>query len=288
MDVAEIGGQSQHVPTRSGAGRQHLANVIKNPRRPIARCLSAVELMRLNVVLDHHREEYPWAVAALRLLTLTGARLSEALNLEWEQIGELSNDGASVRLGDSKTGPRTLWLGTEAAELLGGLPRADGAVRVFPDELTTDKLHAFWRGVREEAGLSGLRIHDLRHTWASQGVMNGVGLTTVGRLLGHRRRETTAVYAHLDDAALRDAAAQAAYVIARAMGFSAGAPTLPDGGDIDWLGGGEKSVPMSGSHSFSGDECDVDRLGVNSRKPDSGSQARNMSEPSKGFGLLWI
>ncbi len=264
------------------------ANIVKNPRRPVARYLSAVELKRLNVVLERHRENHLWAVAALRLLTLTGARLSEALNLEWEQIGELSNDGASVRLGDSKTGPRTLWLGTEAAELLGGLPRADGAVRVFPDELTTDKLHAFWRGVREEAGLPGLRIHDLRHTWASQGVMNGVGLTTVGRLLGHRRRETTAVYAHLDDAALRDAAAQAASVIARAMGFSAGAPTLPDGGDIDWLGGGEKSVPMSGSHSFSGDECDVDWLGVNSQKPDSGSQVRDMSEPSKGFGLLWI
>ena len=66
-----------------------------------------------------------------------------------------------------------------------------------------------WCTVREEAGLPGLRIHDARHTWASQGVMNGVGLTTVGRLLGHRKRRTTALYAHLDDAALSDAAAQA-------------------------------------------------------------------------------
>ncbi len=58
--------------------------------------------------------------------------------------------------------------------------------------------------------------------------MNGVGLTTVGRLLGHRQRETTAIYAHLDDGALRDAAAQAAAVIARAMGYRAEAPPLPD------------------------------------------------------------
>ena len=58
--------------------------------------------------------------------------------------------------------------------------------------------------------------------------MNGVGLTTVGRLLGHRQRETTAIYAHLDDGALRDAATQVAAVIARAMGYRAEPPPLPD------------------------------------------------------------
>ena len=61
-----------------------------------------------------------------------------------------------------------------------------------------------WRVLRRLAGLNDVRLHDCRHTWASQGVMNGVGLTTVGRLLGHRRRETTAIYAHLDDGALQD------------------------------------------------------------------------------------
>ena len=77
---------------------------------------------------------------------------------------------------------------------------------------------------REDTGLPRLRIHDCRHTFASQGVMNGVGLTTVGKLLGHNRRETTAIYAHLDDAALQEAAAQAAAVIARAMGYRAASP----------------------------------------------------------------
>ena len=175
-------------------------------------------------MLDRHAADRPWPVAAIRLLTLTGARLSEVLNLQWDEIGELSQNGASARLEDSKTGPRTLWFGPEAVAVLAALPRRDGAARVFPEDLTSARLYAFWVGVREEAGLRGVRIHDARHTYASQGVMNGVGLTAVGKLLGHRKRATTAINAHLDDTALRDAAAQAAVVIARAMGYTAEPP----------------------------------------------------------------
>ena len=204
------------------------ANIVKNPRRPVARYLDREELKRLGTVLDRHREEHPWPVAAIRLLTRTGARLSEIINLKWDEIGNLDEDGASARLEDSKTGPRTVWLGPEAARLLAILPRPEGAARVFPENLTSNRLYTFWVGVREEAGLPGLRIHDCRHTWASQGVMNGVGLTTVGRLLGHRQRETTAIYAHLDDGALHEAAARAAVVIARAMGYRAEPPPVPD------------------------------------------------------------
>ena len=178
-------------------------------------------------MLDRHAADRPWPVAAIRLLTLTGARLSEVLNLQWDEIGELSQNGASARLEDSKTGPRTLWFGPEAVAVLAALPRRDGAARVFPEDLTSARLYAFWVGVREEAGLRGVRIHDARHTYASQGVMNGVGLTAVGKLLGHRKRATTAIYAHLDDGALRDVAAQAAVVIARAMGYRASAPPVP-------------------------------------------------------------
>ena len=210
----------EHVPDAC-------ANISKNPRRPVARFLGRDELERLGMVLDRHAANRPWPVAAIRLLTLTGARLSEVLNLQWEQIGALSQDGASARLEDSKTGPRALWFGPEAAAVLAALPRNEGAARVFPDDLTSARLYTFWVGVREEAGLRGVRLHDARHTYASQGVMNGVGLTAVGKLLGHRKRSTTAIYAHLDDAALRDAAAQAATVMARAMGYTAEPPPMP-------------------------------------------------------------
>ena len=221
----EIGG---HVPDAC-------ANIVMNPRRPVARFLGRDELQRLGAVLDRHAADHPWPVAAIRLLTLTGARLSEVLNLRWEEIGEPAAHGASARLEDSKTGPRTLWLGPEAVAVLAALPRKEGAARVFPDELTTTRLYTFWVGVREEAGLHGVRLHDARHTYASQGVMNGVGLTAVGKLLGHRKRTTTAIYAHLDDAALRDAAAQAATVIARAMCYRAApAPVTRAAGD--WTG----------------------------------------------------
>ena len=99
---------------------------------------------------------------------------------------------------------------------------------MFPNDLTSSRLYTFWTGVREEADLPSVRIHDQRHTCVSQGVMNGVGLRTVGRLLGHKHRTTTAIYAHLDDATLQDAAAQAAGVIAKAMGFKVEPPMLPD------------------------------------------------------------
>ena len=223
------GDLGEHVPDAC-------ANFVRNPRRPVARFLGREELERLGGALDRHREAHPMAVAAIRLLTLTGARLSEVLNLRWDQIGEPGDAGVSVRLEDSKTGPRTLWFGPEAVRLVAALPRAAGATRLFPEALTPERLHAVWRGVREDAGLPRFRIHDCRHTFASQGVMNGVGLTTVGKLLGHRRRGTTAIYAHLDDAALQEAAAQAAAVIARAMGYRSGSPvsaTAARAGD-DW------------------------------------------------------
>ena len=234
------GDLGEHVPDAC-------ANIVMNPRRSVARFLGRDELERLGAVLDRHAADRPWPVAAVRLLTLTGARLSEVLNLQWGEIGELSRDGASARLEDSKTGPRTLWFGPEAVAVLAALHRRDGAARVFPEDLTSARLYAFWVGVREEAGLRGVRIHDARHTYASQGVMNGVGLTAVGKLLGHRKRATTAIYAHLDDTALRAAAAQAATVIALAMGYTAEPLPAPvDTGDAEAGETPPKLDPASG------------------------------------------
>ncbi len=81
-----------------------------------------------------------------------------------------------------------------------------------PARLPVRHPRAFWCGVREQAGLPGLRMHDGRHTRASQGIMNGIGLPTVGRILGHRRLATAAIHARLDDAAPHAAAEKAARI----------------------------------------------------------------------------
>ena len=163
---------------------------------------------------------------------------------------------------------------------------------MFPEGLTSARLYTFWCGVREEAGLPGLRIHDARHAWASQGIMNGVGLTTVGRLLGHRKRATTAIYTHLDDVALRDAAAQAAAVIARAMGFTAEPPPLPDEADragggrvVDWLDGGSTRPVPSGSRKPAPPGI-MDRLAGKPAAPPSGGPDKDDAEP--GSPPCWI
>ena len=147
----------EHVPDAC-------ANIAKNRRKPVARFLNREELERLGTVLDRHRGERPWPVVAIRLLTLIGARHSEVLNLRWNEIGELSEDGASARLEDSKTGPRTVWLGPEAVRLLAALPGREEGGRVFPDDLTSHRLYTFWCGIREEAGLSAAYVSTTRVT----------------------------------------------------------------------------------------------------------------------------
>ena len=169
--------------------RPHNSNPCKNTRRYRTelkeRFLTAEELARLNAVLARDAFWCPHIVAIVRQLMLTGCRLGEIVSLEWDWIR-----GKRIHLPDSKSGPRTVWLSS--------------AARVFPEDLTSARLYTFWVGIREEAGLAELRIHDARYTYTSQGLMNGVGLATAGKLPGHRRRATTAIYAHLDDAALRD------------------------------------------------------------------------------------
>ncbi len=199
-------------------GSNPCLGIAKNPRNHVARFLDADELARLGRALDAREAEWPEAVAAIRLLTLTGCRRSEVLNLRWRDIG-----ADAINLRDSKTGPRAVPLGEAARAHVAALPQArDPDAHLFPryaEARGQSSLIACWRAVCADARLGSLRLHDLRHTAASQAVMAGEGLPLVGRLLGHNRHRTTAGYAHLADAHLVEAAEKVGAVIAAAMNY---------------------------------------------------------------------
>jgi len=162
--------------------------------------------------------ESRFAVAAFRLLLLTGCRLGEIQRLKWSYI----DLGASrIRLPDSKTGAKTVYLGAAVVELLRKLPEVDGnpyvIVGKLPNSHLTDLQHS-WRRIWASAGLDDVRIHDLRHTFASDGVLGGEGLPMIGKLLGHTQVQTTARYAHLADNPVKEAATRIAGRLAAALG----------------------------------------------------------------------
>ena len=200
-------------------GSNPCLGLAKNPRNHVARFLDAEELARLGRALDAREAEWPEAVAAIRLLALTGCRRSEVLNLRWRDIGE-----NALNLADSKTGPRAVPLGVAARAHVAALPGArDPDAYLFPRYAGGRGAYSFttcWRAVCADGKFGSLRLHDLRHTAASQAVMAGENLPLVGRLLGHSRHRTTAGYAHLADAHLVAAAESVGNAIAKAMACS--------------------------------------------------------------------
>ena len=201
---------------RRAPGTNPCLGIQKNARNKVARFLDADELERLGRALDACSNRWPEAVAAIRLLALTGCRRSEVLDRRWRDIG-----GDAMKLPDSKTGPRTVPLGAAARAHIAALPGArDPDTFLFPryaEGRAQYSLVACWRAVCADAKLGRLRLHDLRHTMASQAVMAGENLPQVGKLLGHRRHRTTAGYAHLADGHLVEAAEKVGTIIANAM-----------------------------------------------------------------------
>ena len=197
-------------------GTNPCLGIAKNPRKQVARFLDVDELARLGRALDAREARWPEAVAAIRLLALTGCRRSEVLNLRWGDIGE-----DAINLADSKTGPRDVPLGQAARALVQTLPGPGMPEALLFPSFAHGKgyypLRNCWRALCEDAKLGRLRLHDLRHTAASQAVMAGENLPLVGKLLGHRRHRTTAGYAHLDDAHLVEAAEKVGRLISDAM-----------------------------------------------------------------------
>ncbi len=191
-----------------------------NKRRQCERFLSKPELSRLGEVLAEERagddKVRPIAATAITLLLLTGCRHAEVLGLQWEDVR-----GNRLKLRDSKTGARTVWLGNEAGALIDTLPRIPNKPWLFWNSRCWRPLRNvshYWHEMREKAGLPGVRIHDLRHTFASHAAMNKETLPMIGRLLGHANHQSTARYAHLDDDHVLDAAQQIGDAIERMMG----------------------------------------------------------------------
>ena len=134
----------------------------------------------------------------IRLLLLTGCRKSELVSLRWSEVV----DEDTLHLNDTKTGPRPVFLNAQARRILARQPRTPSPY-VFPSSVDASKTRAaelsLWRKVRRQAGIEDVRLHDLRHTFASHAVMRSVPLPVVVRLLGHAGTRTTLRYAHVSD-----------------------------------------------------------------------------------------
>ena len=158
----------------------------------------------------------PYAAAALRLLIFTGARLREILDLQWDHV---DLDRGFLFLPDSKTGKKSIVLGGAASAVLATLPRCGKFVIAGNDpERPRADLQRPWALVCRQAGLDGVRLHDLRHSFASVGAGTGLGLPIIGKLLGHLNAKTTERYAHLAADPVRCAADNVSAAIAKAMG----------------------------------------------------------------------
>ncbi|MFN8831656.1 MAG: tyrosine-type recombinase/integrase [Labrys sp. (in: a-proteobacteria)] len=167
-----------------------------------------------------------FAIAAIRLLILTGCRLREVLALKWEQV---NFERGLILLPDSKTGWKPVLLGAPALQILSNLVRVTGCSHVIPGEKPgrpRSDLKRPWDTIRRRAGIPDVRLHDLRHTFASHGAASGIGLTVVGRLLGHVDVKTTNRYSHLADDPLRRAADMVGKTLAAAMGESSEGATV--------------------------------------------------------------
>ena len=168
----------------------------------------------------------PYAVAAIRLLILTGARLREILHAQWRHV---DLERGILFLPDSKTGKKPIYLSAAAQTVLSALPRIDGNPHIIAgakDGAPRADLKKPWAAVTKAASLEGLRLHDLRHSFASIGAGASMGLPIIGKLLGHSQAATTHRYAHLDADPLRRAVDTIGATISAAMEGNKGAPVV--------------------------------------------------------------
>ncbi len=185
------------------------------------RYLTQAEARRLGDALAEWeaRGEALNAIRIIRLLSLTGARRGEILELRWSEI---DFERGFLRLDATKSGKSIRPISGAAQKLLAEAPR-EHSIWVFPDAKGNGPyqgLPKIWNKVREEADLEDFRMHDLRHSFASFGAANGLSLPVIGALLGHKNVSTTQRYAHLTDIAARQAADEVADIVAAALGVT--------------------------------------------------------------------
>jgi len=189
----------------------------KFPERKMERFLSADERARLDDVLaeaerspsGHPRHLWSGTILAAQLLLLTGARLGEIIGLRW---GSVDLERSCLRLADSKTGAKVIPLSPQAVALLRHASDAEGDrdaeafVCAGSDGRPLRNFRRSWRSIRKRAGLEDVRIHDARHSIASDMLADGMTLSEIGLVLGHKSTQTTARYAHYADESRRDIA----------------------------------------------------------------------------------
>ena len=200
-------------------------SVRPNPRKKITRFLSREELDRLHLILDRcasskrTRPSQRHQIDIIRLLLLTGCRKNEIVRLRHDEVA-----GSQLRLRDSKTGPRTVFLNAEARTIVHQRLTGTGKY-LFPSPKDARQPLSghlpLWSAIRKEAGLDDVRLHDLRHTFASHAIMQGTPLPVVARLLGHSQTTMTLRYAHTGDRETEAAAERVGGVISGLLDKSA-------------------------------------------------------------------
>ena len=197
------------------------SGIKRNPRPRLTRFLSQDEIRRLHAELDQCVVDQPsrrMQADIIRLLLLTGCRRSEIQSLQWHDVG-----GDLLELGDSKTGPRHVFLNRAAQRIIESQPKT-GSPYVFPSpsdpSRSTRSWIPLWGIVRKRCGFEDVRCHGLRHTFASQAVLSGIPLPVVATLLGHSTVSMTLRYAHVADHEVTAAADRIGTVIVGMCGMS--------------------------------------------------------------------
>ena len=203
LNHAKRAGLIQHNP---------VSRIPRNPGRKMTRILSAEERRRLLSLLDAEGCRGRMNALVVKMLLFTGCRRNEILTLRWSEIGD-----RELNLADSKTGSRKVWLCDEAMAVLEAarfaqtetgkrsdfvFPSIRDQRRCFP----TRSLDHFWYRLRDRSGFPDIRLHDLRHSFASEAVRQGIPLLVVSKLLGHSTIKMTMRYVHASRADVEEAA----------------------------------------------------------------------------------